>query len=163
MGRSAAVPITRRIARPLIAGMFISGGIDALLHPDAKAPRAAGRDRQPITDTLGLTEDPATLVRVNGAVMVVGGVLLGTGRVPRLAALALGGFAHPDDARRRTASGRSTIRPSVQQQRIHFLKNVSMLGGLILAATDTEGRPSLSWRGEEAGRRRTLDALPTGD
>ena len=32
----APVPITRRIARPLLAGMFISGGIDALLHPDQR-------------------------------------------------------------------------------------------------------------------------------
>jgi putative oxidoreductase len=154
------VPITRRIARPLIAGMFISGGIDALLHPDAKAPRAQAVT-EPITDTLGIDQDPVTLVRVNGAVMVVGGVLLGTGRVPRLAALALAGSLIPttlaghrfweiDDPTQR------------QQQRIHFLKNLSMLGGLILAATDTEGRPSLSWRAKKRARR-TLDALPTGD
>jgi len=154
------VPITRRIARPLIAGMFISGGIDALLHPYAKAPRAQAVT-EPITDTLGIEQDPVTLVRVNGAVMVVGGVLLGTGRVPRLAALALAGSLIPttlaghrfweiDDPTQR------------QQQRIHFLKNLSMLGGLILAATDTEGRPSLSWRAKKRARR-TLDALPTGD
>jgi hypothetical protein len=35
-------------------------------------------------------------------------------------------------------------------QRIAFLKNVSMLGGLVLAATDTGGRPSLSWRARRA-------------
>jgi hypothetical protein len=28
-----------------------------------------------------------------------------------------------------------------------------MLGGLILAATDTEGRPSLAWRARRAARR----------
>jgi uncharacterized membrane protein YphA (DoxX/SURF4 family) len=153
------VPITRRIARPLIAGMFISGGIDALLHPDAKASRAQAVT-EPLTDTLGIDQDPATLVRVNGAVMVVGGVLLGAGRVPRLAALALAGSLIPttlaghrfweiDDPTQR------------QQQRIHFLKNLSMLGGLILAATDTEGRPSVSWRAKKRARR-ALDALPTG-
>ncbi len=32
------------------------------------------------------------------------------------------------------------------QQRVHFLKNLGLLGGLILAATDTEGAPSLGWR-----------------
>jgi hypothetical protein len=35
-------------------------------------------------------------------------------------------------------------------QRIQFFKNVSMLGGLLLAALDTEGRPSLSWRAHRA-------------
>ena len=38
-------------------------------------------------------------------------------------------------------------------ERIHFLKNASMLGGLILAATDLEGRPSLSWRAHRAAKR----------
>ena len=46
-------------------------------------------------------------------------------------------------------------------QRIHFLKNAAVVGGLILAATDTEGRPSLSWRAKRAaakGRKK----LPIG-
>ena len=139
--------------------MFISGGVDALLHPDAKAPRAQVVT-QPITDTLGIAEDPATLVRINGAVMVVGGVLLGAGRVPRLAALALGATLIPTTlaAHRFWEIDDPTQRA---QQRVHFLKNVSMFGGLILAATDTEGRPSLSWRARKRAQQ-ALDALPTG-
>ncbi len=44
-------------------------------------------------------------------------------------------------------------------QRIHFLKNVSMLGGLLIAADDTGGRPSIPWRIHEAmGHAR--DGLP---
>ena len=114
---------------------------------------------QPITDTLGITEDPATLVRINGAVMVVGGVLLGTGRVPRLAAIALGATLIPTTlaAHRFWEIDDPTQRA---QQRVHFLKNVSMFGGLILAATDTEGRPSLSWRARKRAQQ-ALDALPT--
>ncbi len=38
------------------------------------------------------------------------------------------------------------------QQRIHFLKNVTMLGGLLIAAADTAGDPSLAWRGRHAAR-----------
>jgi hypothetical protein len=38
------------------------------------------------------------------------------------------------------------------QQRIHFLKNLTMLGGLLLAAADTSGRPSLTWRRTRAAR-----------
>jgi uncharacterized membrane protein YphA (DoxX/SURF4 family) len=36
------------------------------------------------------------------------------------------------------------------QQRIQFLKNASMFGGLLLAALDTEGRPSIPWRAKRA-------------
>jgi hypothetical protein len=35
-------------------------------------------------------------------------------------------------------------------QRVQFFKNLSMLGGLLLAAADTEGRPSMSWRAHRA-------------
>ena len=41
--------------------------------------------------------------------------------------------------------------PSMKaNQRTHFLKNVSMLGGLILASVDTEGKPGLAWRARRA-------------
>ena len=45
-------------------------------------------------------------------------------------------------------------------QRVHFQKNCAMLGGLILAAVDTGGRPSLGWRARRAARR-AVRALPT--
>ena len=32
------------------------------------------------------------------------------------------------------------------QQKLHFFKNVSMLGGLIIAAGDTDGKPGVAWR-----------------
>jgi uncharacterized membrane protein YphA (DoxX/SURF4 family) len=35
-------------------------------------------------------------------------------------------------------------------QQVHFFKNVSMLGGLIIAGLDTEGRPGLAWRAKRA-------------
>jgi len=37
-------------------------------------------------------------------------------------------------------------------QRIHFFKNVSMLGGLIIAGVDTEGRPGVAWRARRAAQ-----------
>jgi uncharacterized membrane protein YphA (DoxX/SURF4 family) len=47
-----------------------------------------------------------------------------------------------------------------KQQRTQFLKNLAMGGGLLLAATDLEGRPSIGWRARRAARR-GLHALPT--
>ena len=35
-------------------------------------------------------------------------------------------------------------------QRIQFFKNASMLGGLLLAAVDTEGKPGVAWRARRA-------------
>jgi hypothetical protein len=35
---------------------------------------------------------------------------------------------------------------------MHFLKNLGLLGGLILAAFDTEGAPSLGWRAKRQAR-----------
>ncbi len=35
---------------------------------------------------------------------------------------------------------------SRQQQQVQFMKNLGLLGGLLLAATDTDGRPGLRWR-----------------
>ena len=37
-------------------------------------------------------------------------------------------------------------------QRIHFFKNVSMLGGLMIASVDTEGKPGVAWRARRAAR-----------
>jgi uncharacterized membrane protein YphA (DoxX/SURF4 family) len=49
---------------------------------------------------------------------------------------------------------------SRSQQRIHFLKNLGLLGGLILAAVDTEGRPGLAWRAKQT-QHRLAEAAPS--
>ena len=43
-------------------------------------------------------------------------------------------------------------------QRIQVMKNLSLLGGLLLAAVDTEGKPGVAWRashGAKAAKRET--------
>ena len=35
-------------------------------------------------------------------------------------------------------------------QLIHFVKNVSMFGGLLIASVDTEGQPGVAWRAKHA-------------
>jgi uncharacterized membrane protein YphA (DoxX/SURF4 family) len=149
--------LTRRLARPLLAGIFVSGGLDALQHPETKAGKAST-----VTDALAesgvIQADTETLVRVNGAVQVAAGTLLALGKFPRLAAAALVGSLLPT-----TVAGHPFWEeqdPKARAaQRVHFLKNLSVLGGLILAATDTEGRPSLSWRATQA-RHTVADKLP---
>jgi putative oxidoreductase len=146
--------ISRRIARPLLASMFVSGGIDAVRNPETKA-EAARAVTEPLRDWVPvLPEDAATLVRLNGLVQVGAGLLLATGKFRRLAALALIGSIVPT-----TYAGHRFWEEEDEatraQQRVHFLKNLGLLGGLILAAVDTEGAPSLGWRAHRQAERVT--------
>jgi len=149
--------LIRRIARPMLATMFIAGGIDSLRNPAGKAQAAApllnkGAEALPDQLTDNVPTDPDTLVKVNGAVQVGGGLLLASGKMPRLASLALAGSLVPT-----TFAGHPFWEESDPDakaaQKIHFLKNVSLLGGLLIAAVDTEGKPSVGWRSRRAAKR----------
>ena len=100
-----------------------------------------------------LPQDAEKLVRINGAVMVGAGTLMALGKLRRLAALALIGSIIPT-----TYAGHrfweEEDEATKAQQRIHFLKNLGLLGGLILEAFDTEGAPSLMWREAHRGGKR---------
>jgi uncharacterized membrane protein YphA (DoxX/SURF4 family) len=155
--------LTRRIARPLLAGIFITGGIDVLRNPGPRVQKA-----EPVTSTLAetlpLPTDTETLVKLNAGVHIVAGTLLALGRLPRLSAAALAVSLVPTTA----AGHRFWEEESPQSkamQRAHFMKNLAIVGGLILAATDTEGAPSLSWRARRAAKRvaeTAADVLPVG-
>ena len=135
--------LVRRVARPMLAAVFVVQGLDQLRHPGPKAERIAGLAEQ--LEPLGLPNDPELLVRANGAAMMGGGALFAAGRVPRLAALLLAGSLVPT-----TYAGHAfwleTDPERKRMQRVQFLKNLSLLGGLLLAAVDTEGRPGLAYR-----------------
>jgi uncharacterized membrane protein YphA (DoxX/SURF4 family) len=137
--------LTRRIARPLLASIFVAGGLDALRNPAGKVEKAEAVT-EPLRQNSALGSlDTETLVRINGGVQIGAGLLLATGRFRRLASIVLIGSIVPT-----TYAGHrfweETDEVTRAQQRTHFLKNVGLLGGLILAAVDTEGEPSLGWR-----------------
>ncbi|HEX7132408.1 MAG TPA: DoxX family protein [Iamia sp.] len=203
----------RTLARPLLASVFVTGGIDMLRNAKALAPTAepvvkkvvetaaekivdlaeqaaeavpdAARPVADLADSaadaarplagenllpgsaptpphVDLPTDPELMTKVNGGVMVGAGLLLAIGKLPRLSAAALAATIVPttfaahrfweiDDAEERAA------------QQIHFFKNVGLLGGLALAAIDTEGRPGVAWRARHAGqaaKAAVVDALP---
>jgi putative oxidoreductase len=143
--------LSRRIARPLLASIFVVGGWDALWNPEGKAKKAEAVS-QPLSETVGVDQlDAKTLVRINGAVQIGGGALLALGKYRRLAALVLIGSIVPT-----TYAGHrfwEESDPATRaQQKMHVLKNLGLLGGLILAAFDTEGEPSLGWRAKRQAR-----------
>ncbi|MDQ6785070.1 MAG: DoxX family protein [Actinomycetota bacterium] len=143
--------LSRRIARPLLGSIFITGGLSALRDPEARVPTAE-RVVRALPSTLPLPSDTASVVRANAAVQVGAGLLLSMGRVPRLAALALLGSLIPT-----TVAGHrfwEESEPSVKgQQKTHFFKNLAIIGGLVIAAVDTEGSPSLGYRARRRTRR----------
>lgn len=137
--------LSRRIARPLLASIFVVGGFDAVRNPAGKVAKARAVT-EPLREETGIAAlDTEAVVRVNGFVQIFAGMLLATGRVRRLACFFLMGSLIPT-----TYAGHrfweETDETARTQQRMHFLKNLGLLGGLILAAVDTEGAPSLGWR-----------------
>jgi len=141
-----------RIAGPLLASIFVYAGSDAYRNPEGKVKRA-----EPVIKALSsrieaIPDDPAKLVKFNGAVQVGAGSLLAAGKVPRLAALALIGSIIPT-----TYAGHrfwDEVDEEVRaQQTIHFLKNLGVLGGLVLVALE---RPTKRHAKQRAAARRRL-------
>ncbi len=118
------------IARPLLAGMFVYGGLDSIRNPAGKVPRAE-KVAPDIAGLVGIDADTEQLVQFNGAVQVAAGVTLGLGIFPRLSALALAGSLVPT-----TLAGHRFWEEEEEagrnQQTIQFLKNAAMFGGLLL-------------------------------
>ena len=126
---------SRMLARPMLASMFVVGGAGAIKDAKSRAEAA-----EPVTEKivplvhkvaprLPIPEDPTTLVRLNGAAQVLAGLALATGRAPRLSATVLAVTLVPTTAAgHRFWEEQDPSRRSAQ--RIHFFKNVSMLGGL---------------------------------
>jgi putative oxidoreductase len=148
--------ILRRLARPLLASVFISSGIDTLRNPAPRVEAASPLVEKTVgkhADTLPeqAPTDPETLVKLDAVLKVGAGVALAFGKAPRLASLLLAGSLIPT-----TVAGHAFWEyedPSQRgAQRIHFLKNTGLLGGLLVAAVDTEGKPSARWRAKHAAK-----------
>ena len=152
--------IARRLARPLLAAPFVSGGVETLRNPDPRVEKAESVAPQ-MAERLPLPNQTDQLVRINAAVQIGAGVLLSIGRLPRLAAAALAvslvpttvaghRFWEEEDAARRA------------QQQIHLLKNVGLLGGLILATNGHRGRPVAGMADQADGQARPRPGLLIG-
>jgi uncharacterized membrane protein YphA (DoxX/SURF4 family) len=209
--------IVRRIARPLLSTIFVTGGIDAVRNPAPKVPvaepvidlvtdaaqpvaqrvavaaggvadqasdavdatiAASPFEEEPVVDSVSsaaraatdsvhrvasgapLPFENETYIRANGAVQVAAGVLLAFGRVPRLSSAVLAASLVPTTfAGHRFWEAEGAER---ERQKIQFAKNASLVGGLILAAVDTEGAPGLAWRARRARRDGRIVAAATG-
>ena len=147
--------ITRLLARPMLASIFVVGGVNALRNSEAHAVKA-----KPVTDRIvplaqkavpqaPIPTDPQTLVKINAGAQLLAAAALATGRAPRLSATVLAASLVPT-----TLAGHrfweETDPQAKNMQRLQFAKNTSVLGGLLLAGVDTEGKPGLAWRARRA-------------
>jgi putative oxidoreductase len=149
--------LIRRLARPLLASIFVYGGIQVLRDTKTHAKAAA-----PLVDTTArkikkslpekVPTDPETLVRIDGVVKLGAGTLLALGKWPRLAALLLSGSIIPTTLAAHSFWQYENAEERSAQQ-IQFLKNVGLLGGLLITAVDTEGKPSLAYRARRGAHR----------
>jgi putative oxidoreductase len=149
--------LVRRIARPLLAAPFVYGGISTLRKPQDRVPGA-----RPVVEKIADAADKQLPVRVpqdveqwvkaDAAVKVAAGSLFALGRLPRLTALVLAGSIVPT-----TLAGHRFWEHEDPTERFgqisNFLKNAGLLGGLLLAAVDTEGKPSVGYRARRAAKK----------
>ena len=141
--------IIRRLARPLLAASFIQSGLDALRHPEPRVDSARPLVAK-VAGPLRLPEDPELFVRTTGGIVAGAGTLLAIGRLPRASALVLVAALAPG-AVTEHAFWQERDPEARRAQRLLFLRDLGLLGGALLAAVDTDGRPGLAWRGRHAG------------
>ncbi|TDU91794.1 DoxX-like protein [Kribbella voronezhensis] len=161
--------VVRALARPLLSTIFIVQGAKAARSPEPFVAKA-----QPVTDRMvpmikkvapaqvgdRLPDSTANLVRLNGAAQVLGGLALASGKGRRFGAALLAASLVPT-----TLAGHSfwqeTDKAAKATQKVQFMKNLGLMGGLLLAAVDTEGKPGVAWRathGAKAVKRETKRA-----
>jgi uncharacterized membrane protein YphA (DoxX/SURF4 family) len=160
--------LIRRIARPLLSVAFIGQGVDALRNPkpaaDAARPALDGMRQLPDPIGTNVPSDAETFARINAGVQIGGGLLLATGKMPRLASAALAFTVIPGSLGGHMFWNQTDPQRKADERR-GFMTDLSLLGGLIIAAVDTEGKPSLGWRGRRAARKvseAVSSALPVG-
>lgn len=113
--------------RVLLAGIFIMGGWGAMSNPGTRPQKVAAAG-------IPMAEQAVIL---NGGLMVVAGLLLCLGIAPRVAATLLVGSMVPTTMvghpfwKEEPGLGR-------EQQLIQFLKNLGLIGGLLMVVIDKQ-------------------------
>lgn len=139
--------LVRLIARPLLSVAYITNGVDRVKNPDAAAKTLEPLLRQ-VKKKIDLPVSATTVARASGAAQAAAGALLAIGRLPRVSSTVLVGtflldtfseqfWREKDAQKRKDAKNRAIYK-------------VSILGGALLAAVDTNGKPGVAWRAQHA-------------
>lgn len=122
------------IGRSLLSSMFVVGGVNEFRNAEKMTGMVdALKEQLPdaVSGSLG-TVDSETLVKLNGATMAAAASTLALGILPRLSAAVLAAQMVPV-----TVAGHPFWKKDGAERQgnwIHFLKNVSLTGGLLLVS-----------------------------
>lgn len=158
----------RKIARPMLASVYIADGADTLLNTQAHVEGTEvvlDRIRYvlPRKYAKRISSDPELVARAIGGTKVGAGSLLALGKAPRLSAAALAVVTVPTILAR-NAFWETQDAEEKRNRRNGFMTNVALLGGLFITSVDTQGKPGLKWRATKAastGKKQIQQALPT--
>lgn len=158
----------RKLARPMLASVFIADGVDTLMNQQDHVEGANEVTKRlrtvvPAEYLSFLPSNPKTSVQIVAGAKVAAGTMYALGKAPRVAATALALVQVPTALARH--SFWETQEPKERKARkTGFLTDVGLLGALFLATADTAGKPGLAWRAEHAGKqvnKKVQAALPT--
>jgi putative oxidoreductase len=117
----------KTLARPMLAATFMTSALATLKDPAPIAKHAEPmieRYRKMLPEWV--PTDAMTLTKVDACVKLGCGALLTVGRLPRLAAFVLAVDLVPT-----TLVGHRVWESGDPEERIHFLKNLAIFGGLL--------------------------------
>ena len=132
--KDVAMIVVRAAARALTGSVYISAGYDAARSPGIRVTMAEPMLSK-IRTVVPIPVGDERVVRANGVAQLLAGTALTLGVLPRLSAVVLAASLLPT-----TLSGHSFWAiedPDARaMQRVQFLKNSAMLGGLMFATID---------------------------
>lgn len=157
----------RKIARPMLASVYVADGVDTLINTEAHisgTEAALGRIRKvvPMQYRAFVPRDPELVARGIGGMKVAAGSSLALGKFQRVSAAVLAVTAIPSLVGR-YAFWSADSSEDKASQRTGFLSQVGLLGGLLITVSDTQGKPDLVWRSRHAAKvanKKVHQALP---
>lgn len=154
----------RKIARPMLASAFVASGADMVMNSDehregTKELLTKLRATLPAQYAQYIPNDPDLVTKALGGTQAASASLLALGKAPRLTSAALAAITVPTMLSR-YAFWETQDAKEKQDRRNGLVTNVALLGGLMIASADTQGKPGLKWRAQHAGKK-VQAALPT--
>ncbi|SDS11706.1 DoxX family membrane protein [Corynebacterium timonense] len=158
----------RKFARPMLASVYVADGVGILLNPSAHRDNAQTvlkkvRSAVPSNVRAFVPSDPNTAALTVGGVKAGAGTLFALGKLPRTSAALLAATAVPS-LLGRNAFWEADDEQEKARRRTGALTDVALLGGVLIATVDTDGKPNLQWRAQNAAKqakKNVQQALPT--
>ncbi len=144
----------------MLASFFVVNGAKSALKPDQFVDDADPIAQRfvplahrvaPPTFSNYIPDDTRSLVRYVGIAQFIGGLGLATGIGRRGCSTLLSLTMVPHVVASRSPKGASPEQRTAA--RSIMLRNVALLGAVLLASRDTEGRPSIGWRAQQEQER----------